>query len=170
MRRAAEDDVPALAATLASAFGDYAWTRWTVDAEAEGERLRALLRGGAVSVTLPTGMPSGGVRLWDIRDPARPARRAIFRTEHAESYHLHGGNYSAHNPLALGRYALVSWFADGVRLLDLSEPEQPREVAAFVPEGGARVWGVARSGDLVLLSDVNSGLYVVRLEGLAAPP
>ena len=42
VRRAQQEDVPALAATLAAAFADYPWTRWSVDPEGRPERLRAL--------------------------------------------------------------------------------------------------------------------------------
>ncbi|MGR6965807.1 GNAT family N-acetyltransferase [Geodermatophilus sp. URMC 61] len=42
VRPAAPEDLPAAAAVLADAFTDYAWTRWTVDADHHGERLAAL--------------------------------------------------------------------------------------------------------------------------------
>ncbi|HWB73245.1 MAG TPA: hypothetical protein VG452_13610 [Egibacteraceae bacterium] len=34
----------------------------------------------------------------------------------------------------------------------------------------AHTWGVFLHGDLVLASDINSGLWVLRLEGLAGTP
>lgn len=42
VRRPQPEDVPALAATLAAAFADYPWTRWSVDPDDHWERLRAL--------------------------------------------------------------------------------------------------------------------------------
>jgi len=42
VRRATQDDVPTLAATLASAFADYAWTRWIIPADDHLRRLEAL--------------------------------------------------------------------------------------------------------------------------------
>lgn len=42
IRQASSEDVPALAGTLAAAFADYPWTRWTVDPDGHAERLRAL--------------------------------------------------------------------------------------------------------------------------------
>jgi hypothetical protein len=71
-------------------------------------------------------------------------------------------------------------------VVDLSDPARPREVAWFVPppssarqtaataQGGRRdmpvVWGVHLWKDLVLASDMNSGLWVFRvtLDGAAA--
>ncbi len=42
IRRATPADIPALARTLALAFADYVWTRWTVPAEDHLRRLEAL--------------------------------------------------------------------------------------------------------------------------------
>ncbi len=147
----------------------------------DGGRLRAAARDGAATVEFPVARPWGGVRVWDIRDPAQPVRRALFRTENAERFPPPGpGYYTLHNPLAVGRYALFAWYADGVRLVDLTNPDDPREVAAFVPPAApdrqgffpisADVWGVALSGDIVLASDINSGLYLLRLSGIPLAP
>jgi hypothetical protein len=138
--------------------------------EQDARTLRSRLALGPVTVTLPEAMPAGGVRVWEIADPARPVRRSVFRTERAAVFPPSPpGNYTAHNPLGLGRFALVSWFADGVRLLDLRDPDDPREVAAWTADNGSRIWGVALSGDLVLLSDVRDGLFILRLLGLPIP-
>jgi len=55
VRVAALDDVPAAAEVLADAFADYPWTRWTVDADGHGERLRALHRLYLTAVGIPFG-------------------------------------------------------------------------------------------------------------------
>ena len=71
--------------------------------------------------------------------------------------------------------AVASWWSDGVRVIDISDPSAPRELTSYVPPAEPNpqrvifpdrtmVWGVAVAGDLILLSDVNSGLHVVRLE------
>jgi GNAT superfamily N-acetyltransferase len=55
VRAAALDDVPAAAEALADAFADYPWTRWTVDADGHGDRLRALHRLYLSAVAVPFG-------------------------------------------------------------------------------------------------------------------
>jgi hypothetical protein len=73
----------------------------------------------------------------------------------------------------------ISWYSDGVRVVDTSNPRSPREVAYFVPPSAnnpvqpsqrgvltnaTQVWGVAydESTDLVYASDMNSGLWILR--------
>jgi ribosomal protein S18 acetylase RimI-like enzyme len=55
VRPATPDDVPDAADVLADAFADYPWTRWTVDADDHGERLRALHHLYLSAVALPFG-------------------------------------------------------------------------------------------------------------------
>ncbi|MGY1623942.1 GNAT family N-acetyltransferase [Geodermatophilus sp. SYSU D00965] len=55
VRAAALDDVPAAAEVLADAFADYPWTRWTVDADGHGDRLRALHHLYLTAVAVPFG-------------------------------------------------------------------------------------------------------------------
>ncbi|WP_369135530.1 GNAT family N-acetyltransferase [Modestobacter sp. I12A-02662] len=60
VRAAALDDVPAAAEALADAFADYPWTRWTVDADGHGDRLRALHHLFLSAVAVPFGQVDVG--------------------------------------------------------------------------------------------------------------
>lgn len=70
-----------------------------------------------------------------------------------------------------GDRAVAAAMSDGVRVLDLSDPSAPQEVASFVPQGVSDPTGnypavplvvdVAVFGDLVLATDINDGLYVL---------
>lgn len=96
------------------------------------------------------------------------------------------GFWSIHNTEVNGDRGYSAWYSHGVVALDLSllgaaTPADPLMVGQFVPEGGDSktflpdgipvVWGVhARaSDDLVFLSDMLSGLWIVRPIGDAAP-
>jgi hypothetical protein len=150
-----------------------------------GERLKAELAAGRpVVVTLGADLRAyqdyGGLRFWDIADPARPRAVGAFRTARSRVDRARGpaepGPFSAHNPVVQGDLLFVSWTGDGVRVVDIRDPAAPREVAAWVPPvgeapgavrsdlgQGPAVWGVAVEGDLVVASDTNRGLYALRL-------
>ncbi|HWP29266.1 MAG TPA: PA domain-containing protein [Chloroflexota bacterium] len=150
-----------------------------------GERLKAVLaRGQPVEVTLAADLRGyqdfGGLRFWDVTNPAQPRLLSRYRTPRAQVDPLQGpaepGRFSAHNPVVQGELLFVSWFSDGVRVLDIRDPAAPREVAAWIPPPpaspravptylgpGPLVWGVAVEGDLVVASDINNGLYTLRL-------
>ena len=83
----------------------------------------------------------GYLRLWDVSNPASPVLLSTFATEHArtdpERGPPDGGWYTAHHPVAVGDRVYVSWYADGVRILDVADPTRPREVGYFVPTPGS---------------------------------
>jgi hypothetical protein len=121
----------------------------------------------------PRGGRWGGLRVWDVNNRNSPAQRAEFLTPNAASGRPGGAfQYTIHNPIVVGTTAYLSWYSDGVRVLDLSEPSSPREIGSYVPPAvgdpfgyhptAPMVWGVVSAGDLILLSDINAGLYVLR--------
>ncbi|MBV9169355.1 MAG: hypothetical protein JOZ81_04645, partial [Chloroflexi bacterium] len=112
------------------------------------------------------GPPWGRLRLVDIQDPANPVQVGSFDT--ADSAAGTPGEqyaYTIHNPLTDDRdqnRAYLAWYADGVRLVDVSDASHPSEIAAWVPPQAPMVWNVAFSGDLLLVGDINNGLFVLR--------
>jgi hypothetical protein len=122
-------------------------------------------------------------RIFDTSRLDRPRLLSTFATESAvpgaDGRVRRDGVYSVHNAVVRGSLEYVSWYSDGVRVVDLADPRRPREVAWFVPPPGpARqtvvtgqhgergmplVWGVYPWKDLVLASDINSGLWVFRV-------
>lgn len=90
------------------------------------------------------------------------------------------GVYSVHHAVAEGERAHVAWNSDGLRILDLSKPARPAEVGHFVPPDTpdptgeipdkAYVVGVDVAGCNVVISDINSGLYVVEDPALCSAP
>jgi hypothetical protein len=132
-------------------------------------------------------------RVFDTSSLARPRLLSTFATESAvpgkDGRIASDGVYSVHNAVVQGDREYASWYSDGVRVVDLSDPRRPREVASFVPpptspphqtavtaQDGRRdmplVWGVHPWKGLILASDVNSGLWVFRvtLDGKGGSP
>ena len=122
-------------------------------------------------------------RVFDTSSLRDPKLLSTFATESSvpgkDGRVATDGIYSVHNAVIEGDLEYVSWYSDGVRVVDLADPRNPREVASFVPppsgarqtaataQGGRRdmpvVWGVHPWKDLVLASDMNSGLWVFRV-------
>jgi len=126
-----------------------------------------IARGGRLLVEtheLLAGLPV----YWDISHPARPVQLSTFSIEGFEED-------SVHDPKVQGRTTFFSWYSLGVVAVDSSPPTQPTLRAQFVPDSDyvnpdffctepcAQVWGVFVMGDVVLGSDMNSGLYILRL-------
>jgi hypothetical protein len=127
-------------------------------------------------------------RVFDTSSLERPRLVSTFATESAvpgnDGKVATDGIYSVHNAVIKGDRSYASWYSDGVRVVDLSDPGRPREVASFVPppapprqtaataQSGRRdmpvVWGVFPWKDMVLASDMNSGLWVFRVSDDAA--
>ncbi len=118
----------------------------------------------------------GGLNLIDNTNPAAPALRSTYRTPTARVFPPPDlGVYSVHHALASGNRAFVAANSDGVRVLDISNPAAPVELASFVPPdradprgeipNKALVTGVALAGPNVVITDVHSGLYVLGLTG-----
>jgi hypothetical protein len=128
--------------------------------------------------------------VFDTSSLEQPKLLSTFATESAvpgnDGQVATDGVYSVHNAVIEGDLEYASWYSDGVRVVDLSDPRRPREIASFVPppssprqsaataQGGRRdmpvVWGVYPWKDLVLASDMNSGLWVFRVTADAKAP
>ena len=119
----------------------------------------------------------GGVRIWDYSDPTDPVLLSTFDTvcsaDAGDPSCDPRGTYTTHNVIVRGDRAYFSWYADGVLVLDISDPANPVETARFHETGAAfeasnggiqDVWGIGLSNNPnILASDRNGGLYVLRL-------
>jgi hypothetical protein len=132
---------------------------------------------------LEAGRPSWGyLRIFNAR-----TGRQVAKFDDAPNVHaLPGpeGFWSIHNTEVVGNRAYSSWYSNGVIALNLrrvgrDEADDPRMVGQFVPEaaphaGGPAVpdvWGVVirPSDNVIFLSDLGSGLWIVKATGRAAP-
>ncbi len=124
----------------------------------------------------------GAFRVVDVTEPAIPREIGVFRTPNSAAFPPRDlGVLSPQRAAVRGTFAVVPWNSDGVRVIDLAGGA-PREVASFVPPDVADPTGVlpkkafvvsvapltvpggangSRARDYVVISDVNSGLYVL---------
>ena len=125
-------------------------------------------------------MEGGHVRIWDVSDAEAVEQVAEVRGEHED--------HAVHNVHVRGDFAYVSWYIEGVVVLDVSDPTDPLEVGRYDthdevddPWGGgwtdtgdtgsggehshqgmiyAGAWGVWPYGDYLAVSDMDRGLLL----------
>ena len=136
-------------------------------------------RAGA-SWSRPTRPSWAGPALFDISNPRRPKLLGTLRLPAADSAPkplrslLRPQRPRPEGASATSRTSRGT--ATGIVVADISRPARPKVVARFVPPGAriratraataracAFVWGVFATKDYVLASDMNSGLWVLRL-------
>jgi len=100
---------------------------------------------------------------WDIADPLAPRKVAEYIARP-------GG--IPHNVMVDGDRLLVAHYTDGVRLLDVGDPESPRVLGYYdtypgTAEGFAGAWGayIFPGSDLIVASDISGGLFVIQYTG-----
>jgi hypothetical protein len=129
--------------------------------------------------------PWSGLRIWDYADPSNPVLASTFDTLCSASLApsddcSEAGTYSSHNVIVetTGKVtkAYISWYSDGVLVLDVSDPYNPVEIGRYHREGpdfealngGPQdVWGIYKEPHKpwIYASDRNGGLYVLKEYG-----
>jgi hypothetical protein len=68
--------------------------------------------------------------------------------------------------------AYISYYNAGARVVNFSKKKGIQEVGFFIPEGGVHFWGTfphrlgnSQGAPLLLFSDRDSGLYILRYTG-----
>jgi hypothetical protein len=123
----------------------------------------------------------GYLRVYDYSQLGAPQQIGAYRTPNSLGTGSQGsGDYAIHNPFLVGTDVYISWYSDGVRVVDARDPRNLHEVAYFVPPAGQnpvkpsqrgtlsqmpQVWGVVVENGLVYASDMNTGLWVLRRTG-----
>jgi hypothetical protein len=131
-----------------------------------------LLRDGTPPVTASAKAIFNGwgyLRIYDIKNPAQPVQLSTFATENTNNEAVATtGTWSVHNPEVVGNTVYASWYSDGIRIIDISKPRSPREIGfwtgAGAPAGApaVNIWSVVPHDGLLLASDRNYGLYVLK--------
>jgi hypothetical protein len=123
--------------------------------------------------------PSWGfLRIFDARTGRQVAK--FDRAPNVRTLPAPEGFWSIHNTETVGNRAYSSWYTNGVIALDLKnlgkgEDGDPKMVGQFVPAPAPghfpEVWGVVirPSDNVMFVSDMGSGLWIVKATGRAAP-
>ena len=118
------------------------------------------------------GRLHAGMWLFDVGDPAQIKPISMFHVSELDSPWSRVGRFGAHQPAERMVDTLVyaSWFSGGLRIIDIADPTQPREVGHFIPEPSA---GQAspQSNDvdidsrgLIYLLDRNQGIDILEFD------
>jgi hypothetical protein len=111
--------------------------------------------------------PPAFMWILDITNEARPVPVATYHADPA-GLAVPGQRFGAHQPwehVRADNIVFLAWFSGGVRAVDISNPYQPREVAAYVPPA-ARGRPVAQTNDVFV--DRRGFVYAIdRYEGLS---
>jgi hypothetical protein len=125
----------------------------------------------------------GYLRVYDYSKPTAPKQIGFYKTPNSSgATDIAAGDFTIHNNFIVGTTSYTSWYTDGVRVIDLSNPKAPKEVAYFVPpavtnpvkpsqrgvlSNTTQVWGVVvdEQTGLVYASDMNSGLWILERTG-----
>ena len=98
----------------------------------------------------------------DVTDLANPTVVSRFATREG---------ISIHNVQVEDGIAYISYYVDGLRVVDLRDPLSPREIAHFdtVPAENERdilqgAWGVRVLDENVYISDIELGTYALRVD------
>ncbi len=146
-----------------------------------------LVIGAAGETVSASAVPNAwsGLRIWDYSDPTAPVLASLFDTvcsaNPVDPSCDPAGTYSVHNVQVetLGNKVLayVSWYSDGMLVLDVTDPYNPVEVARYFDNSSGFIagnggnphdfWGVYKETNSPFFygSDRNGGLRVFKLKG-----
>jgi hypothetical protein len=120
------------------------------------------------------GKPHAPLRTWDVTDPTRPKILCTYQLEEqAQPYHgddVRFGTHQLREIVDRDCMLYVTWFAAGLRMIDISDPARPEEKSYFIPQpttGKTTPWTNDVATDdrgLVYLTDKVCGLDVIELD------
>jgi len=121
-------------------------TVYPVLADAAHPRLQNLVIGISETIQADCREPVRFPRVIDVKDPANPRIIGLFpRPKPAKDapyadFCMARGRFGTHNiqawvapGTARPELAAIAWFVPGMRIHDISDPTQPKEVASFMP-------------------------------------
>jgi hypothetical protein len=122
-----------------------------------------------------TGKPHAALRTWDVTDPAKPKALHTFEVpDDASPYHGAKFRFGAHQlreQVDRDGLLYVTWFAAGLRIVDINDPARPKEKGYIIPKPGdgqqAPLTNDVAKDDrgLIYFTDKACGLDVIEFKG-----
>jgi hypothetical protein len=120
------------------------------------------------------GRPHAPLRTWDVTDPSRPKILCTHQLdEQAQPYHGDAVRFGTHQLREIvdrDCMLYVTWFAAGLRMIDISDPVNPKEKGYIIPkpaEGRDVPWTNDVAKDkrgLIFFTDKVCGLDVIEFD------
>jgi hypothetical protein len=86
------------------------------------------------------GKPHAPLRSWDVSDPTQPKLLySYYLSESATPYpadKVRFGTHQLREKVDRDNILYVTWFAGGLRIMDISDPANPKERGYFIPKPG----------------------------------
>jgi hypothetical protein len=121
------------------------------------------------------GKPHGPLRTWDVTDPTKPKLLCTYELpESATPYDTNVARFGTHQlreKVDTDNLLYVTWFAGGLRIMDISDPANPKERGYFIPKPGdganAPLTNDIYKDDrgLLFVTDKKRGLDVIEFKG-----
>jgi len=120
------------------------------------------------------GKPHAPLRTWDVSDPARPQLLCSYYLPESSTPYDAGkvrfGTHQLREKVDEDNLLYVTWFAGGLRIMDISDPSEPKERAYFIPKPGDGVAAPLTNDifederGLLWVTDKERGLDVIEYE------
>ena len=121
------------------------------------------------------GKPHAPLRTWDVTDPTQPKILCTYQLdEMAQPYHgddVRFGTHQLREIVDQDCMLYVTWFAAGLRMIDINDPANPQERGYFIPQpttGKTTPWTNDIAKDergLLFVTDKVCGLDVIEFKG-----
>jgi len=129
-----------------------------------------------VNEAIASGCAEARQKVWviDVTDEANPKHVAWFDVPDND-YCRRGLRFGAHAsneaqpPVFARRLLFFSWFAAGVRAVDIRDPRHPREIGYYIPAGDPVTNNVEvdARGVVTIVDRAGGGLHLLELTGAA---
>ncbi len=121
------------------------------------------------------GKPHGPFRTWDVTDPTQPKLLCTVELPDSSTPYdtnvVRFGTHQLREKVDTDNIVYVTWFAGGLRIMDINDPANPKERAYFIPKPGtgapAPLTNDIYKDDrgLLFVTDKKCGLDVIEFKG-----